>query len=139
LLLMVASSGPAQQYAVDWYTVGGGGGASTGVVYHVSGTIGQPDAGGMSGGPFPLVGGFWGIVATVQTPGSPLLSILNTGTNAGLVSWPSPSAGFFLQQNSDLITTNWTRANLNFADDGTTKSVIVTPASGKRFFRLRYP
>jgi hypothetical protein len=55
------------------------------------------------------------------------------------LSWPSSSAGFVLQQNSDLTTTNWSRVELNVADDGTTKSVIVTPASGNRFFRLEYP
>ncbi len=38
-------------YTVDWFTIDGGGGTSTGGVYRVSGTIGQPDAGAtMSGG-----------------------------------------------------------------------------------------
>jgi hypothetical protein len=31
------------QYALDWWTVDGGGGASTGGVYSVTGTMGQPD------------------------------------------------------------------------------------------------
>ena len=86
---MAATGGLAQQYAVDWHTIGGGG-ASTGAVYQVNGTIGQADAGNMSGGPFSLSGGFWGIIGAVQTSGSPPLAILNTGTNAVLVSWPSP-------------------------------------------------
>ena len=44
------------QYAIDWHTIDGGGGTSTGgpmigVNYSVSGTIGQADAGGpMTGG-----------------------------------------------------------------------------------------
>jgi hypothetical protein len=29
---------------LDWFTIDGGGGTSTGGVYAVSGTIGQPDA-----------------------------------------------------------------------------------------------
>lgn len=48
------------QFALDWHTVDGGGGTSTGGTYSLSGTIGQPDAGVMSGGTFSLVGGFWG-------------------------------------------------------------------------------
>jgi hypothetical protein len=36
----------AQNYSIDWFTIDGGGGTSTGGVYSVSGTIGQPDAGG---------------------------------------------------------------------------------------------
>ena len=49
----------AQQFAIDWFTVDGGGGTSTGGVFSVSGTIGQPDAGKMSGGNFSVDGGFW--------------------------------------------------------------------------------
>ena len=37
----------------------GGGGTSTGGVYSVSGTIGQPDAGLLTGGSYTLAGGFW--------------------------------------------------------------------------------
>jgi hypothetical protein len=59
------------QYSIDWSTIDGGGGTSTGGVYSVTGTIGQPDAGKMSGGNFTLDGGFWGLVAAVQTPGAP--------------------------------------------------------------------
>jgi len=108
-------------------------------VYSVSGTAGQPDAGKMSGGQFSVAGGFWGIVSVVQTPDAPLLAILNTGTNAVLLSWPSPSTGFNLQQTSDLTTTNWTQVDLPVGDDGTTKRVIIAPAAGNRFFRLKWP
>jgi hypothetical protein len=65
------STAHAQQYSVDWFTIDGGGGTSTGGVFTVSGTIGQPDAGQMSGGTYTLSGGFWGIIAAVQTPGAP--------------------------------------------------------------------
>ncbi len=46
-------------YQLDWYTVDGGGGSSTGSVYSLSGTIGQADAGAASGGTYTLAGGFW--------------------------------------------------------------------------------
>ena len=35
----------AAQYSIDWYTVDGGGGTSTGDVFSVTGTIGQPGCG----------------------------------------------------------------------------------------------
>jgi len=34
----------AQNYTNDWYKIAGGGGTSTGGVYSVNGTIGQPDS-----------------------------------------------------------------------------------------------
>ena len=46
---------------LSWYTVDGGGATfSTGGPYSLGGTIGQPDAGVMSGGSYTLAGGFWG-------------------------------------------------------------------------------
>ena len=58
----------AQPYAIDWYTVDGGGGTSTGGNYTLSGTVGQPDAAAtpLSGGTYTLQGGFWpGLVVTI--------------------------------------------------------------------------
>jgi len=46
-------------YDLSWHTIDGGGGTSSGDAFTLSGTIGQPDAGSMSGGDFTLVGGFW--------------------------------------------------------------------------------
>jgi len=52
------SSGGA--YAMERHVVAGGGGASTGGAYALSGTIGQPEAHAVaSGGGFQLSGGFW--------------------------------------------------------------------------------
>jgi hypothetical protein len=46
-------------FAVPWFSIDGGGGTtSTGGVFSVTGTVGQPDAGRLSGGSFALVGGF---------------------------------------------------------------------------------
>ncbi len=57
--LAFSSAAHAQPFAIDWYTVDGGGGTSAGGSFTLSGTIGQPDAGVMSGGSFTLSGGFW--------------------------------------------------------------------------------
>jgi hypothetical protein len=52
------------QYRIDWYTIDGGGGTSSGGQYVLTGTIGQPDADWASGGVYELLGGF--------RPGGPL-------------------------------------------------------------------
>lgn len=47
-------------YELTWFTIDGGGQSpSTGSSYSLSGTIGQPDVGNMSGGDYVLSGGFW--------------------------------------------------------------------------------
>jgi hypothetical protein len=128
------------QFAIDWHTIDGGGGTSTGGVYSVTGTIGQPDAGAMSGGNYTLQGGFWGVIAAVQTPDAPLLSILHTTTNTVAVTWPSPSTGWTLQQNTNSVSSlNWSNVTSGIVDDGTTKMLIVNPPTGNRFYRLIKP
>jgi hypothetical protein len=56
----------SSDYDLTWHTIDGGGGTSTGGGYALSGTIGQPDAGVMSGGDFVLTGGFW--TGSVEMP-----------------------------------------------------------------------
>jgi hypothetical protein len=139
LAVLFASRLIAQPYSVAWYKVAGGGGASTGATYQVTGTIGQHDAGvPMSGGNYYVTGGFWGLISVVQTPGSPTLTVKVTGPNTIVVSWPSASTGFLLQQNSDLSTANWTTSGLSISDDGTNKSVTITSPAGNLFFRLKH-
>jgi hypothetical protein len=54
-----------QTYSIDWFTIDGGGGTSTGGVYGVSGTIGQPDASAQ-----PMTGGgFWSLFAVRRRAG----------------------------------------------------------------------
>ena len=66
MMFLIASVGVvlAQDYAIDWHTVDGGGEMwSAGGDYELGGTIGQPDAladgNTMSGGTYTLTGGFW--------------------------------------------------------------------------------
>ncbi len=63
--LAVSSVGYGE-YSIDWYTVDGGGGKSSGGGYELRGTIGQPDAslephtGDLGDGNFyALAGGYW--------------------------------------------------------------------------------
>ena len=139
LVLSLATNSFAQSLSIDWFTIAGGGGTSAGGAFAVSGTIGQSDASAqpMTGDNFSLVGGFWSLLA-VQTPGAPLLSLRLTTTNTVVVSWPSPSTGFILQQNTDLNTPNWVTAPQSVADNGTKKFILVNP-SGNCFYRLVKP
>jgi len=134
----------AQNYGVDWSTIAGGGGTSTAGVYTVTGTIGQPDTGRLNSSDFTIDGGFWSIVAAIQEPGAPLLSVRLTQTNTVVVSWPMTWPGFVLLENSDLNTTNWVRVAtppIVVVTSQTTaeKQVVVPTPTGKRFYRLSKP
>ncbi len=137
-LLAGSVSVRAQSYSIDWHTIDGGGGTSTGGVYTLSGTIGQHDAGTMSGGNYTLTGGFWGVVAAIQTPGAPLLRVFYTTTNTVVIAWPNPSTGFTLQQSSDVSSASWTDVAVPPVVVGEDQQVMVSPPAGSRFYRLRW-
>jgi hypothetical protein len=130
------SGASAQNYSIDWYSIDGGGGTSSGGPYTIAGSIGQPDAGVMAGGNYSLTGGFWSIISAIQTPGAPYLSIFPTSTNTVVISWPAPATGFSLQQNSDLKTTAWSGVSQTPSQVGTNKVVILQPTAGQLYFRL---
>src|SRR5690349_14300332 len=133
-VFLSAASAPAQSYSADWSTIDGGGGTSTGGVYQVSGTIGQPDAGPtMSGGNYTLDGGFWSLIAAVQTPGAPLLRVFLTSTNTVIVEWASPATGFNLQQNAALGTTNWSGLTNMVDVVAGENQVTISPPVGNKF------
>jgi hypothetical protein len=46
-------------FDLSWWTIDGGGGTASGGGFALAGTVGQPDAGAMSGGAYTLGGGFW--------------------------------------------------------------------------------
>ncbi len=58
LTSMVAFGQSGGPYVLERHTIDGGG-VSSGGQYLVSGTIGQAEAGVMSGGGYELLGGFW--------------------------------------------------------------------------------
>jgi hypothetical protein len=68
------------------------------------------------------------------------LAINRTVTNTVVVSWPSASSGFILQENTNLNNAlNWSSVSAGIVDDGTTKRLIVNPVAGNRFYRLNKP
>lgn len=139
-LLRITSTVFAQNggtYDLTWFTIDGGGGASTGGVYTVSGTVGQPDAGVLSGGNFTLAGGFW---AAVQTAGAPVLRAVLSG-GAVVISWDKPATGFVLEQTSGLPgpPASWSFVPFPYQTNATHIWITVPTPTGTTFFRLRKP
>ena len=135
LVLLFASSVHAQQYAIDWFTIDGGGGTSTGGVYQVSGTIGQPDAGGpMTNGQYSVTGGFWVLPQAVQVTGAPTLTIVPATPDNATISWTPNTPGFVLQETFSLSPTNW----VNSAS-GATNPIVVPATLPAKFYRLFKP
>jgi hypothetical protein len=125
----------AQSYSIDWFTIDGGGGTSSGGVYTLSGTIGQPDAGRMAGGSYTLDGGFWAGAIAVQTPGAPTLNIVPGLGGVAMISWSPSTPGFVLQVSDSLTTPNWGDA----PSGATNPTTVSTTAGMTRFYRLRKP
>ena len=144
IALAVAIPAANAQSTVPWSKIAGGGGLqSTGGVYAVSGTLGQPDASGpLSGGSYTLVGGFWALPGVVQTPGAPLLSVEFLGGNNVRVFWPRPAIGFVLDQTTALATSPatsvWSQVSFPYQTNATHISITVSSAASK-FYRLRKP
>ncbi len=136
MLLLLATGFVANaQYSIDWSTIDGGGGTSTGGVYSVSGTIGQPDASQqpVAGGSFSLIGGFWSIAA-VQTPEAPWLYIVPAGSGQATISWTPATPGFVLQESASLTTPNWTNS-----PSGGANPISVSTVGEMKFYRLTTP
>jgi hypothetical protein len=135
-LLISALSFPLQaQYAIDWFTIDGGGGTSTGSVYSVSGSIGQPDAGGpMTNGQYSVTGGFWVLPTAVQTTNAPTLTIIPASLGNATISWIPNTPGFVLQETLSLSPTNWVNAA-----SGSTNPIVVPATLPTKFYRLFKP
>ena len=117
------------QYSIDWSTVDGGGGTSTGGEYSVSGTLGQPESGGMSGGGFTLEGGFWPGVIVPSTGEAPTLFIQAAGDSV-IISWSPVSADFALETTGDLTSPTWVPAPAG-------NPVEIPLVYARQFFRLQ--
>jgi hypothetical protein len=90
---------------------------------------------------FPVSDAIYNQLMSLATPEAPRLSItLNPQLSTINVSWPSPSAGWNLQQNTDSVSSvNWSNLTDMIQDDGTTKKLIVNPPTANRFYRLHKP
>ncbi len=144
ILIIAASSllalSAQAQFALNWFTTDGGGGTSTGGAYALSGTIGQPDAGKLTGGNYTLAGGFWGVI---QQGGPPLK--IKTRAGQLVLSWPVDAAGVVVQSATQLAPggADWATFEGNPAQVGDEFELTIgpaqTPPNPIRFFRLHKP
>jgi hypothetical protein len=69
----------------------------------------------------------------------PQLNISLSPTNTLALAWASPTAGYLLQANASLGTTNWvTLTNAPVTIDSNNLIVLTMPASN-RFYRIMLP
>ena len=135
----LAASASAQSF-IDWLTLDAGGAAAANANYVINNTLGQADAATLTSANYTIVGGFWALQNLGPATGLPELHIAPATPGNVLLSWPSPSASYVLQENMNLSNPGgWSDVIGAVSDNGTLKS-ITRPASGaSRFYRLRKP
>ncbi len=90
---------------------------------------------------FPVSDAIYDELMSRATSGAPALTItFYSQSSTVAVSWPSPSMGWELQQNTNSLTSaNWSNVISGIQDDGTAKTLLVSPASASGFYRLHKP
>jgi hypothetical protein len=90
-----------------------------------------------SGNVFVLGDTFLSYVTIKYSSALPWLTTINRTATSMVIVWPSSLTGFTLQENTDLNqASNWSNVSAGVQDDGTTKTLVVSPVSGNRFYRL---
>ena len=143
LLVVLALTGTARaQTTINWFTLDAAGGAHASANYLVNFTAGQPDVGtnAPSSANYRIIPGFWALDDLGPADPRPELSIVLSGPNV-ILSWPSPSTGYVLQQTDSLDTlpAAWSNTVAIISDNGVLKSLSVPHNVAKRFYRLRKP
>jgi hypothetical protein len=69
---------------------------------------------------------------------APPLRVALAAPNALLLAWPDGFTGFVLQQNPNLVTTNWVAVTNPPVLVNGEQQVTVSPLAGNRYYRLRY-
>jgi len=134
-LALLPAPACAESYSIDWSKIAGGGGTSTGGVYAVSDTSGQPDASGpLTNGQYSVTGGFWALPSAIQAPGAPVLSIAASPPGQVRISWTPPTPGYTLLSTDSLSPTNWVAA-----PSGTHNPALVPASEAAPFHRLQKP
>lgn len=77
--------------------------------------------------------------ASLPPPAPPTLEMTMISANSFQLAWPTNSAGYVLQQNSTLGTTNWVGVTNGVSIVGPNYQASIDTASGARFFRLQHP
>jgi len=83
-LVVITNAQTGGGYDLTWSTIDGGGGSSSGGSFLLNGSIGQPDAGALSGGDYNLQGGFWHSNCVPPAVVTPTIALLNNDVE---LSW----------------------------------------------------
>ncbi len=130
------------QSSIDWFTLDAVGGAQSSASYVVNFTAGQTDVGSaiQTSANYRIIPGFWALEDMGPATGLPELTIALSGSNV-ILSWPSSSTGFVLQQSDsfNVLPSAWSNTAGVVSDNGFTKSITIRANVSKRFYRLRQP
>jgi hypothetical protein len=92
ILLVCVGATMADDFEISRSTIDGGGTMrTTGGTFELSGTIGQPDAGKMSGGDLDMTGGFWFALAPTDCNEDGGVSLLDYETFVTCLTGPAAS------------------------------------------------
>ena len=114
----------AAKFEITRSTIDGGGVMqSTGGEFELSGTIGQPDAGVMSGGDFQLTGGFWIESPPTDCNDDGIVSLLDhetltaclLGPDAGIDASPCPC--FDVDGDGDITLSDYAQMQSGFTGE----------------------
>ena len=72
-------------------------------------------------------------------PSGPLLAVSRPASDTMVISWPYPSAGWSLEQSTDLVSGAWTAPAATIQNDGTNNFINLSPSPENSFFRLSKP
>ena len=118
--LLVAAGPP--EFEITRSTIDGGGVMrSSGGEYELSSTIGQPDAGVMTGGDFELVGGFWFELPPTDCNDDGIVGLLDHETFTSCLSGPnggidaSPCPCFDVDGDGDITMNDYSKLQAGFS------------------------
>jgi hypothetical protein len=93
----------------------------------------------VAGGGFNYAFAPYSMTLFTLVPTGPSLTVSQNGSHTVVVSWPFPSTGWNLLQNTNLTTTNWTTPPETIQNDGTNNFILISPPVGNTFFELVQP
>ncbi len=127
----------ADAFRLDWISIDAGGGTARGGTFELNATLGQPDAGEVSGGSFTLKAGFWPGPAAVPVVAKPVLSAGRIGESL-VLAWPMAAGAFTLERSRDLADpSTWQILPVNPQPVGNEFQVTLPRENSATFFRLR--
>ncbi len=119
-------------YALDWQTIHGGAGSSSGGPYRLTGLVRRAGAGVVSGSGYAESGGLNPeLVVVPPSLEFPELLIQAKGREVN-ISWAPIVAGFVLESADSLVAPVWTVV-------GPSDPVVLPITTGAKYYRLRKP